>query len=686
MRKASAILWASLSATLSLFGAQASFDPSQTQWVLGNGSVQAVLQLSSDGHLLLTSLANLQDGDLWAASPAAPSSPIRLQAGSDVFDAHRAFILADQYTQPLTPSGIRQYIVLQDAQGAARITLILELYDGSPVLRYGVSYRNLTGSPVNVTLADMLPWAFDDLGQRYTALRVNQWSVTNVPEDFEPMQTVLDPAGPAFAVYSGAHGSHCGWVAVRDTNLRGLFAGWEFDAQSKTTVQQQGAAGTLQLSSTVLSLNHPVQPMEDFQLPFAFIGFFHGDFDEAGYRTQRFVEAVLAKPPPGNTAFPYVAWDSWAYGTAIDEDILKQNATMAAAIGAELFIVDLGWARNVGDWYEDPGKFPHGLAAVSDYVHSLGMKFGLHFALTEADPASPVLQANPDWTSTEQDGYFGASSLCLSNQPARDWLVQQAIRMIDDYGVDWILQDGENMVKQCTKTTHTHDPADSNYSNAVDGIDAVVSAIQAARPNTYWENCEDGGNMMTFSMVQRYVTSITNDASGSLPARQAAYGATYPFSPRYAERYMIPSDSINSYGAHSYMFGGNWVLMNRLASLGPDQLGYLAQEIATYKTVRSTVAAGKVFHVLPPSAGGVDAIESYNAAQDNGLAIVTRAAGGTPEYIFHPIGLNPNTRYTVTFEVNPTVYSLPGSQLMLNGLRVALPTPFSSDIVYFTHQ
>src|SRR5262249_7118065 len=152
---------------------------------------------------------------------------------------------------------------------------------------------------------------------------------------------------------------------------------------------------------------------------------------------------------------------------------------------------DLGWAKSIGDWHADPQKFPNGLAGLSDYVHSLGMKFGLHFALAEAGLDSPVLQANRDWTASQSDNYFGAASLCLSHQPVKDWLVQQAIRMIDDYHVDWILQDGENMVKRCTKTTHTHDPADSNYSNSVDGINAVVSAIQTARPNVYWENCED---------------------------------------------------------------------------------------------------------------------------------------------------------------------------------------------------
>ena len=161
-------------------------------------------------------------------------------------------------------------------------------------------------------------------------------------------------------------------------------------------------------------------------------------------------------------------------------------------------------------------------------MHSLGMKFGLHFALAEADPASPVLQDHPDWTATDDSNYFGATSLCLSNQPAQDWLIQEGIRMIDEYHVDWILQDGQNMVKQCTKSTHTHDPADSNYANAVQGINAVVSAIQQARPNVFWENCENGGNMMTFNMVKSYVTSITNDASGSLASRRRSTARPTP--------------------------------------------------------------------------------------------------------------------------------------------------------------
>ena len=686
MRNAILLLWVSLGVP-TVFGAQTAFDPGQRTWTLGNGWIQAVFQLTPEGFFRTQSIYDFTIGDRWTTSANQPSSPIHLVAGADTFDANRTFALADQYTQALdSPNGIRQYIVLDDRAGAGRIVVLLELYDGQPVVRYRVWYRNQTSAPVYLTSVDMLPWTFDAGNQRYTVFHVNQWSVGSVPTNFEPSQSMLDTAGTTVAVYSGAHNSNCGWLAIHDGLNRGLFAGWEFDGRAKATMAQFGTQNYLEFSASILHLNHPVAPLDYFQTPYAFIGLFHGDFDQAGFLTQQFSEAVLARPMPDASAFPYVAWDSWGYGAALDENTLRQNADLAASLGVELFIVDLGWAQAIGNWYEDRAKFPSGLGALADYVHSRGMKFGLHWALTEADSGSPVIQANPDWTSTENDNYHGAVSLCLSHQPTQDWLVEQGLHIIDDYHVDWILQDGENMVKTCTKTTHTHDPNDSNYANAVDGINRVVATLEALRPNVMWENCEDGGNMMTFQMVRSYVTSITNDASGAFASRQAVYGATYPFSPRYAERYMPSSDPVSTYGTHSYRFGGNWDLMEQLPTLGPDQLGLLAQEIQNYKRQRAVISGGKVYHVRAPSSNGVDVIQTYNANLDSALAVVTREATNTPEYLYRPVGLDPDSRYTVWFEASPSVYSMPGSQLMASGVTVTLPTPASSEVVHMDHQ
>ena len=52
------------------------------------------------------------------AEPA--TSPVRLQADSDLFDAQTRFFLVAQYAQSVNPGGVRQFIVLQDVKGRAR--------------------------------------------------------------------------------------------------------------------------------------------------------------------------------------------------------------------------------------------------------------------------------------------------------------------------------------------------------------------------------------------------------------------------------------------------------------------------------------------------------------------------------------------------------------------------------------
>jgi len=127
----------------------------------------------------------------------------------------------------------------------------------------------------------------------------------------------------------------------------------------------------------------------------------------------------------------------------------------------------LKWRRPpacVADSRTEVGIFSHLLRHYGQVRIELEMwmRFGLHFAFAEATKDFPVLREHPDWTSSETYGYHGGVSLCLSNRPTQEWIMEQAIRMIDDYGVDWILQDGENMVKECAKyrvsQIHSHIP------------------------------------------------------------------------------------------------------------------------------------------------------------------------------------------------------------------------------------
>ncbi len=659
------------------------FDPDENRWQLSNGVIEANFQLGSDGTFQFQSLRGLTGQGTWNKADGNAASLIRLTVNRNIYNGRSRYRLVRQLTQPVERRGLRQSIVLIDENARLQFTLELTMYENQPVLEHRLLLHNLQPGTVYIQALDLLPWSFADELETFRTFRVNQWAVAPVAQNFEPFQDILDPDGPPVEVQAGSRGSHCSWFAVSDHLNRGLFAGWEFDGRADASIRHDGSTNALRLSAYITSMNHPLAEEGDVTLPAGFVGLYHGDWDEAGFRTQRFTEAAIAKAAPDPAIFPYVVWDSWGYQQKLNETILKRNAAAAAALGVELFVVDLGWSRMIGDWRDDPEKFPNGMRSISDYVHSLGMKFGMHFALAEASADAPVLQAHPDWTSTQSYGYFNASSLCLSNGETRDWVIKEAIRLIDDYNVDWILQDGEQMVKECTKTTHTHDSKDSNYANAVDGLNAVVGAVQKARPNISWENCADGGTMMTFNMVKQYVTSITNDASSDFGARQATYGATYVFPPRYIDRYM-GNQEINKYTTRSFMFGGPWVFMNRLTELTAADQILAASEIATYKTVRATVRDAKVFHLAAPAMEGIDAIQSYNAAQRTALAVVTRNGGVETAYTLLLRGLEPEVAYRVTFQNSSRILVYSGLQLMRSGVPVPLPEIQSSEIVFAT--
>ncbi len=667
---------------------QSSFDSERRLWTLTNSRVEARFELNPAGFFRFAGFKNLRSGSEWLPVMPGNSSPIRLQVGGILWDAQTPFQLVSHQWRMIGSDAGRQTIVLSDIQRTGEITLEFELYDNLPVLRHGVRFRNNRPSSVNVLAASPVVWNFSDAGEQYRAFRVEQWLPVADPADFQTLANDVSRDGTPITLDTGAHGRYCTWLAVADRRQRGLAFGWEFDGRAAVSVSQQADEGRLSFASRIPEMYHPVAPGAEFQVPRAFVVSFDGDWDEAGFSTQRFVERALAKPMPEKTKFPFVSWDSWGYGPDLDEKRLRANADLAARLGIELFVVDLGWARMLGDWREDPMKFPSGLRALSDYVHGLGMKFGLHFAFGEAMADSPILRipGNEDWTSSVNYGYYGAQSLCLAHDPVRRWIAGEAVRIIDQYNVDWILQDGENMVRECTKDSHTHDPRDSNYAGAVDGLGWILREVQNQRPQTVWENCENGGNLMTFQMVQNYVTSIVNDASGALGARQSAYGATYPFPTRYADRYM-PEQSMDSYTTRSYLFGGPWVFMNRLTDLSPASLDAAAREIVNFKRARPVVRDGKVIHLTaPPAVGPTDAIAAWDANSDSGVAVVTRQNAPGNSYALFLKEAADNRTYRITFAGDSRTLTVTGSHLRLQGVDIPLPTEWYGEVVFINPQ
>ncbi len=84
---------------------------------------------------------------------------------------------------------------------------------------------------------------------------------------------------------------------------------------------------------------------------------------------------------------PPMGWNSWnTFGENINEELIYKTADVMVesgllAHGYEYLVIDDCWSlkeRQNGRLVADPEKFPNGMKAVADYVHSKGLKFGMY--------------------------------------------------------------------------------------------------------------------------------------------------------------------------------------------------------------------------------------------------------------------------------------------------------------------
>jgi hypothetical protein len=102
-----------------------------------------------------------------------------------------------------------------------------------------------------------------------------------------------------------------------------------------------------------------------------------------------FVTAVVAQEKPSPSAnlalTPPMGWNSWnKFACNVSEDMIKSMADAVVKSGMK----DAGYEYvNIDDCWQvsrdananivaDPQRFPHGMKAVGDYIHSLGLKSG----------------------------------------------------------------------------------------------------------------------------------------------------------------------------------------------------------------------------------------------------------------------------------------------------------------------
>jgi alpha-galactosidase len=139
---------------------------------------------------------------------------------------------------------------------------------------------------------------------------------------------------------------------------------------------------------------------------------------------------------------PAMGFNTWnTFATNIDEELIKDTTDLMIRLGLkdagyEYVNLDDAWsapARQDGRLVADPLRFPSGIRALSDYVHSKDLKFGIYGdagALTCAGyPGSRGFEKVDAQTWAD----WGVDYLKYDNcwAPASDWVIDRYVAMRD---------------------------------------------------------------------------------------------------------------------------------------------------------------------------------------------------------------------------------------------------------------
>jgi alpha-galactosidase len=398
-----------------------------------------------------------------------------------------------------------------------------------------------------------------------------------------------------------------------------------------------------------------------------------------------------------------VTFNTWfAYGTHIDAPTMTAEIDGAAALGAELFVVDAGWyagsaqqdpedfSSGLGTWQVDSSRFPDGLRALTDHAHQRGLKFGIWIEPERV--ALPTINqrglAQESWLA-KTGGKYGSSQaaqICLAGPAARQWVFDQIVRMVEAVQPDYLKWDN-NFWINCDRTGHGHGTTDGNFAH-VNGLYQMLADLRSRYPSLLIENVSGGGNRLDFGMLRYTDVAWMDDRSApSVHVRHNIEGLSAVFPPAYLLSFVMEHDAepLHEAADMPLYFRSRMTatlgLCFRTADVAEADGAQMAQQIDTYKEIRRTLRlASATLLTSQADAARGPAWDVLQAAAPGNRDVVVSAFQqdeGTREIVIRPVGLRALTTYEVQSVDVGSLGTATGAELMTEGVAI-LRSPTSA--------
>jgi hypothetical protein len=399
-------------------------------------------------------------------------------------------------------------------------------------------------------------------------------------------------------------------------------------------------------------------------------------------------------PPPGTDLKPVLGWSTWSFfRNTTDAHVLRAAARAMhtsglQSIGYRYINLDDYWYQcpgsqgpNVdkfGRWVTNPSKYPpgpngeNGIKAVADYVHSLGLKFGIYATPGISDQAvaknTPILgtryTADQIANTTRQNNYdCGGMTGIDYTKPGAQEYVNSIVDEFASWGVDYIKLDG-------IRVSHGNIPDVEAWSDAIrqsgrpmqfnesEGYTTQLGRVDEQFA-TQWQESVDienygGPGLTSYANVATRFTTLADWEPTYGGKRVNGYN---DFDSVEIGNCNNPVGSTTPYGSVAYPDGDGTNLNERMSQLSLWSLAASPLILGTNLTqlCSQDLRLLKNRNVLSVDQDGIDSSMIVNGSNEKVVAKTERPGDAV-------VGLFNTTTSPETITVNTSALGLPSAQ------------------------
>ena len=473
-----------------------------------------------------------------------------------------------------------------------------------------------------------------------------------------------------------------------------------FDYNAKA----ENASSHLAFKAEVLSHNpmYVIAAGEKFRTPEVHIGLVHGGLDEAVNEMHSHIRRSVF----GDAPVSLLVGAGMGAEHDMSVETSKRFIDNLAEMGAEVFIVDAGWAcppdleTHWGEYnginVADAGRYPNGLEEIVDYCHSKGLKFGLWADIDSLGRLVPIYDEHPEYRSKNTLDERSGNFVDYSRDETVKWAEDNLTRIIRDYKIDLLridcnvdyrdyfgVRDTGYGIKECTSIRHF---------NAVYGI---FSRLKARFPDVVFENCAGGGGRTDLGMMKSFNHTWVSDCQCAPHSVYITNGMTMALPPERVDR-LFAGMGCHSFGSFDLHMRNTMlthmslnVISPAAAQMNTQQLEFVRHSTDVYKNfIRGFLPCSKVYHHTPDTLCaekcGFVALEVSAEDKSKGAAAVfSLPLASADRYRLCLKGADISRMYSVTFDNSGATFEISGAELVQCGVEVFIPSQMASELVLY---